>query len=146
MSNSLSAPSKDKRSEPVDPMMQHAKIWRHVKGLPPDELGAHVDRTDYVLPILGALASNPKVTSKMVIKAASQAVADQKIPPSQAVQFISQIPAEPEKLQPWLRQLYAANLSAAVHMKAAMMQQAAHPDPEEQPIAPQAPPGNPLRG
>ncbi len=146
MSNSLQRGAKP---EPVDPMMIHAKAWQHVNGLPSQDIPAHADRIDYVLPILGALASNPKVTSKMVIKAAAQATADGKVPPSQAVSFISQMPAEPEKLQPWLRQLYAANLSAAVHMKAAMMAEAWRAQqPPQQAVTQDAamPVRNPLSG
>jgi hypothetical protein len=50
------------------------------------------------------------------------------------VDFISRMPEDPAKLGQWLRGLYAANLSAIVHMKAAMM-----PAPGA-PAAPQVPP------
>lgn len=106
-----------------DPMMRHAKIWQHVGKMAPDAIPAHVERMEYVLPILGALASDPNVKAKDVIKAAAQAAADGKVDAGQAVGFISGMPADPDKIRPWLKGLYAANLSAHVHMKAAMLQQ-----------------------
>lgn len=107
-----------------DPMLQHAQVWRHMHAQPDDALQQHIATLDYGLPIIGALASNPKVTTKDVIKAASGAVADQKIAPSVAVQMISEMPADPDKLQGWLRERYAMNLSAAVHAKAALLSRA----------------------
>lgn len=104
-----------------DPMLQHAQVWRHMHAQPDDALQQHIATLDYGLPIIGALASNPKVTTKDVIKAASAAVADQKIAPSVAVQMISELPSDPDKLQGWLRERYATNLSAAVHAKAALL-------------------------
>ena len=109
---------------PPDPMMRHAQAWQHVQGMPRDGIPAKIATMDHVLPILGALAGNPNVTAKDVIKAAAGAAADGKVEPSEAVRFISSMPAEPDKLQNWLKGVYATNLSAIVHMKAAMMQPA----------------------
>jgi hypothetical protein len=120
--NPLAAKPQTPKSE--HPMMNHARVWRHVQQMHPDDIAAKTDRLDYMLPILGELARNPKVTSKDVIKAAAQAAADGKAEPNEAVQFISQMPDDPAKLQPWLRNLYETNISAQIHMKAARIQQA----------------------
>lgn len=93
---------------------------------------------DGLLPILGALAGNPNVKSKDVIKAAADAAGEGMTTPSDAVRFISSMPSEPDKLQGWLKSIYAANLSAQVHMKAAMMK-AQQPAPQPA-ITPQATP------
>ena len=120
------------------PMMLHARTWNHVRQMHPDDIAHKSDRLDYMLPILGELAGNPKVTSKDVIKAAAQAAADGKAEPNEAVQFISQMPDDPAKLQPWLRGLYEANVSAQIHMKAARIQQAqaAQQAPQAAPVTP----------
>lgn len=131
--NPLMAGRPKRQPQKEHPMMAHARMWQYAHSLPPDQLATETDRTDYALPIIGALAGNPKVTAKDVIKAAAQAAADGKIPPSGAVQVISQIPPDPDKLQPWLRQMYAAHLSAAVHMKAAMMSRGMAPNPANAP-------------
>lgn len=109
--------------------MGHARVWAHVQQMQPEDISSKSDQLEDVLPILGELAGNPKVTSKMVIKASAQASADGKISPDEAVKFISQMPPDPDKLQPWLRTLYAANLAAQVHMKAAMIK-ASQPLPQ----------------
>jgi hypothetical protein len=100
------------------PMHAHAQLWQHVQNMPPDQLEQATAAASYGVPILGALASNPKTTRKDVIKAAADAAGAGKIPPSQAVDLISQMPDDPTKLQPWLHALYAAHLTALVHMKA----------------------------
>jgi len=124
-SNPLAARS---AAPPVDPaLMRHAQMWQAMHGQEPDALHKTVQTLDYGLPILGALAGNPKVTAKDVIKATSAAVADQKLAPSAGVAFISQMPADPDKLRGWLRDKYAANLAAAVHAKAALMSKAGMP-------------------
>ena len=120
-----------------DPMLRHAQIWHHVNQQHPDALHDHVQLADYALPIMGTLAANPKVTAKDVIKATSQPVADGKIPPSKGVEFISQIPPDPDKLQSWLKTVYADNLAATVHAKAALMRHAA----QQAQGAPQGGPG-----
>ena len=119
-------------------MMLHARAWQHAQSIHPDELPDKIALGDYAVPILGRLASDPKVSSKDVIKAAAQAAADGKIAPSRAVELIGQIPEDADKVRPWLRGLYAANLSAIVHMKAAALGQ---PQPAPQP--PQSPPPGP---
>ena len=122
-------------------MMAHAKIWNHVNSMAPDDLKTTFDRVSHAVPILGALASNPNVTSKDVIKAAADAVANVKTSPSQAIAFISKIPDDPAKVQPWLKNLYAQNMAASVHMKAAQMaQQTAAPPPAAPPMAGQPAP------
>jgi hypothetical protein len=124
-------------------MHRHAQVWQHVNGMDNDSLQKHIAIMDYALPIQGALAHDPKVTAKDVIKAWSNGVADGHIQPSQAVAAISAMPADPEKLRPWLRQRYADNLSSVVHAKAALLQQAqAQAQPQGQPVpAPVAAPG-----
>lgn len=138
MAGSNALISQKARPAPEHPMMLHAKAWRHVGGMPSDQLASKSKELDYALPILGALAGNPNVTPKDVIKAAASAAADGALAPDQAVQMISAMPADPTKVQPWLKQLYAANLSAQVHMKAAMMQQAQprQAQPQQAPAAP----------
>src|SRR4051812_3169303 len=91
------------------PMMQHAQIWQHMHGQDDDTLKQHVANLDYGLPIMGALAANPKVTAKDVIKATAAAVADGKVAPSVGVALITSMPADPDKLRPWLRERYALN-------------------------------------
>jgi hypothetical protein len=108
----------------MHPIHAHALMWQHVQGMDGDTLAKQSAQTDYILPLLGELAGNPKVTSKDVIKAASQAAADEQVTPVQAVQFISGMPDDPAKLQGWLRNIYAAQMSAAVHMAAAKNQRA----------------------
>lgn len=103
------------------PAQMHAQVWQHVNGLAPDDQASKVAELTYSLPILGALANNPKTTRKDVIKAAAEAAGAGKIDPSMAVSIISQMPNDPDKLQPWLKNIYATNLSAMVHLKAAMM-------------------------
>lgn len=116
------------------PVMGHAQMWQHVNNMAPDEQANNAAAISYGLPIVGALAGNPKVTRRDVIKAAADAAGAGKIPPSQAVQMISQMPEDPDKLQPWLKGMYSTYLTALVHLKAAMM-----PDPQpQQPAAPQA--------
>lgn len=136
-----------------DPLLVHARLWQHINSMPSHELPAQTDRVNYVLPILGALAGDPKVTSRDVIKAAAQAAADGKVPPSEAVQFISQMPTDQEKLRPWLKQMYTTNLTAAVHLKAAAMKQqqpspqpVAQSQPVPQPAPQQVPAAQPIPG
>lgn len=120
--------------------MAHAKIWQHVQQMAPNDVAAKAQELTYVIPVMGALASNPNVTRKDVIKSASNAVADGKVQASMAVQLLSQMPDDPEKLQSWLKSLYQTNLAALVHIKAAQM-------PAPQTAAPaQAPVGQPLPG
>jgi hypothetical protein len=106
-----------------DPMLRHAQLWRHVEGLTPDALQAHVGAMDYGLPILGRLAGDPDVTAKDVIKALSGAVAEGQMIPSRAVAELSTMPSDPDKLRPWLKAQYADALSTTVHAKAALMRQ-----------------------
>lgn len=113
------------RGEPAaeHPMMLHAKAWRHVNSLQPDEMTKQLDQMEAGLPVFGALAGDPNVTAKDVIKAAAGMAADGKIDPSEAVAFISAMPSDPKQIQPWLKARYAAALSASVHIKAAQMKQ-----------------------
>jgi len=120
----MSGPAPPIAPEPDHPALGHARMWQHVGKIDPGDLPAQIAKLDYILPILGSLATNPKVTAKDVIKAAAKEAADGKVPPSEAIKFITQMPADPDKLGPWLRTLYSANLSAVVHMKAAVLQQA----------------------
>lgn len=132
------------RSAPpqMTPMHAHAKVWQHVNSMPKSDIPDAASRTDYLLPIIGKLAGNPKTTAKDVIKAAANAAADNQIEPSEAVTFIQQIPEKPEALRSWLRGLYAINMMGAVHMKAAMAQQQAPAQPAQVP-APQPAAPNP---
>ncbi len=119
MNNPLAARNAQPQVDPA--LLQHAQMWQHAHSQDHDQLQSMIKTLDYGLPIIGALAGNPKVTAKDVIKATSAAVADQKLTPSAGVAFITQMPADPDKLRPWLRDKYAMNLSAAVHAKAALM-------------------------
>lgn len=127
------APSKRSVTPTAHPAMAHARVWNHVNSMEPEQLASKTTETAYALPIIGALAANPKVTRKDVIKAAADAAGAGKIKPSQAVEIISGMPDDPAKLRPWLRDAYAANLSGLVHMKAAMM-----PDPAPSQGVPQS--------
>lgn len=116
-----SAPPQAAPNKANDPLVQHANIWAAVNKLDPAALVQKERLTTGVTPILGALAGNPKVTSKDVVKAASQAAAERLVSPEMAVQFLMQMPQKPEELRPWLRNLYAMNMTASVHAKAALM-------------------------
>ncbi len=131
-------PLATRQAKPTEPhpMTRHAQMWQHVGKMSPDDLPGHIDRIDYILPLLGALAGNPKVKAKDVIRAAADAAGSGKVSPKDAVKFISGMPIDPEKLQGWLKGLYAANLSAAVHMKAAAMQGAQAQAEPSQPVIP----------
>jgi hypothetical protein len=107
-----------------DPMLRHAQMWQQAHSMPSDDLTQHIQTADYALPIFAALLANPKVTAKDVIKVTSGAVADGKISPSQGVQTITNMPADADKLRPWLREMYSNGLTMAVHAKAALLNQA----------------------
>jgi hypothetical protein len=126
MANPLSPAPRKPAAQQQHPVLAHAQMWQHMNSMQPAEAQQAVQTTSYTLPILGKLSGDPNVTRKDIIKAAADAAGAGKIPPSQAVQFITGMPDEPEKLQPWLKSLYAANLTAAVHLKAATM-------PDQQP-------------
>lgn len=110
----------------------HANVWQHINSMAPDDQASTMDELKYSLPILGALANNPKTTRKDVIKAAADAAGSGKIDPSKAVSLISQMPDDPTKLQPWLKTMYATDLTAMVHLKAAAMPQAPQPGVQPQ--------------
>ena len=104
-----------------DPLEAHARIHHAVQALPDDDLARHAAKANFILPLVGALAANPKVKARDVIKAAAAAVAEGHAEPSEAIKFISSMPSDPEKLRPFLRDLYLENFTGAVHMKAALM-------------------------
>lgn len=142
-------PLASRRARPPEakphPVLRHAQIWQHVEGQPPETLQKHVEMMDYGLPILGKLAGDPDVTAKDVIKMISGAVADGKMDPSKAVAGIADMPADPDKLRPWLKSKYADALATTVHAKAALMRQGAMQAPGAA-AAPAAPagPGAPM--
>lgn len=146
MSDNPLAPTRRPRpAEPEPhPMVKHAALYQHVQGMTPGSLQAHVAQMDYGLPILGALAANPDVTAKDVIKALANSVAEGKRTPSSAVAVIANMPSEPDKLRPWLKEQYATNLATTVHAKAALMSQAAQaqqpPQPQPAPMPQQGVP------
>ena len=141
MSDNPLASRRPRPAEPKDnPMLRHAQVWQHIEKQSPDTLKSHVDFMDYALPIIGKLAGDPDVTAKDVIKALSGAVADGKMDPSKAVANLSDMPSEPDKLRPWLREKYAQALATTVHAKAALMRQGSMPGPGEA-VAPAAAPG-----
>lgn len=119
-----------------DPMLRHAQLWQHMNSMDGDALKTQVAAMDYGLPIIGKLAGDPNVKAKDVIKAVSSAVADGHMQPSIAVATISDMPADTDKLRPWLRARYSDNLSAVVHAKAALL---AQPQPQGQPQGQPAP-------
>src|ERR1700757_3357618 len=103
--NPLAPAKKQAPAVSQHPMLAHAQLWQHVNNMPKSALGDAISSTNYGVPILGALASNPNVSRKDVIKAAADAAGAGKIPPSQAVEMISQMPDDPTKIQPWLHSL-----------------------------------------
>jgi hypothetical protein len=119
--NPLASTQKQPASSAPDPMLVHARLWRHAHSMDDDALAHKTDQVSYTLPIIGKLAGDPNVKPKDVIKAAASAAADGKATAQEAVQMISQMPSDPEKLQPWLKQLYAVQMTSLVHMKAAAM-------------------------
>lgn len=140
--NPLASPKKVMVPAEPHPMMAHAKMWQHVQGMDPDALSKATATSSYALPILGKLAGDPNVSAKDVIKAAASAAGDGKIDPSQAVKLISEMPGEPDKIQPWLKSLYETHLTGLVHMKAAAMQQQGQQGAPA-PAAPAVQPGMP---
>jgi hypothetical protein len=145
MSDNPLASRRPRPAEPKDhPMLRHAQIFQHIEKQTPDTLQKHVGFMDYALPIMGRLAGNPDVTAKDVIKALSGAVADGQMEPARAVANLADMPAEPDKLRPWLREKYADALATTVHAKAALMRQGAMQVPGQAAPAAQAqavPPG-----
>lgn len=103
------------------PAANHAIMWKMVQGIPREHLADKIEQIDEALPLLGQLAGNPKITRKDVIKAAADAGRSGKISPTALVAMISQMPDDPDKLQSWLKDRYAAFMAAAVHMKAAAL-------------------------
>ncbi len=160
MDNPLSTNRKRPAAATQHPMLRHAQLWRHVNGHSPEALQQHIDAMDHVLPALGKLAGDPIVTAKDVIKAVTSAVAEGKMEPSKAVANIADMPADPDKLRPWLKDRYATALATTVHAKAALLSQAQQaqppqgvtmaPTPPTPPAAPQpapqvAPPQGPMQ-
>lgn len=131
--------SKHPAEKKDDPMLRHAQVWHHIEHQPADALQSHVGFMDYALPIIGRLAGDPNVKAKDVIKALSGAVADGQMQASKAVANLADMPADPDKLRPWLREKYADALATTVHAKAALMRQGAM-QPPGQPAAPAAAP------
>jgi hypothetical protein len=123
-SNPLASTRVQAPAPPAHPMQRHADIWKHVNAQTPETLQSHVESMDHILPVLGQLAGDPKVTAKDVIKAATNGVAAGALTPSAAVETIADMPADPEKLRPWLKDRYATALAVTVHAKAALMGQA----------------------
>ena len=134
MNNPLAA----QRPQQDDPMRRHAMVWAQMQQQSPDALHQHIMLTDYALPVLGALAANPNVNAKDVVKAVSGAVADRRIDPAQGVAFISKIPADDDKVGPWLKQTYADAITSNVHAKAALITKARQAQMAQgpQPMAP----------
>ncbi len=120
MNNPLSS-NRPSAAPAPHPAQAHAQVWQHAQAIPEHALDGAISIANYSLPVLGALASNPKTTRKDVIKAAADAAGAGKIPASQAVSLISEMPADPDKLQGWLKSLYAYQLTSLVHMKARAM-------------------------
>jgi hypothetical protein len=77
-----------------------------------------------------------------VIKAAADAAGAGKITADEAITLISQMPQDQDKLRPWLRQMYAFQFTAAIHLKAEMMAEAQAQQQGAQP-AQAMPPGAP---
>lgn len=148
--NPLAARSAPVAAKEPSPIAVHARLAEFAHSMPAHQLPRMSDLVGYVTPVLGKLASDPSVTSKDVVKAASQAVADGKVPASKAVEFLSTMPSDPDALRPWLKGLYAQNMTALVHLKAATMKNAppapvaaqggppAAPGPVAAPVAPAA--------
>ena len=134
MDNPLASRRPRPATAPPDPLLRHAQLWQHVNNQTSEILRQHVVQTDYILPVLGALAGDPDVTAKDVIKAVTSAVAEGKMDPSKAVANIADMPADPDKLRPWVKDRYATALATTVHAKAALLRQAPAPQ------APQAAP------
>jgi hypothetical protein len=135
MSNPLTSNRVSPPIPPEHPLQRHADIWKHVNAQSPETLNSHVATMDHILPVLGRLANDPDVTAKDVIKAATNGVAAGALTPSNAVQTIADMPADPDKLRPWLKDRYATALAVTVHAKAALLRQAQQAAPQPQPEA-----------
>ena len=138
--NPLAPPRRAQADQQMHPMKAHALVWQHDGRMDDGTLTAKSKQLDSLLPIVGELAGNPDVTTKDVIKAASQAAAEGIATPTEAVQFISSMPEEPDKLQGWLKGVYALQMSMSVHMKARQIAAAPTAPPVASPAAAPAPP------
>lgn len=84
------------------------------QNLGPADLAQHINTVNYTAPELGRLLQKPTVTRKDVVKATADAVGARKVSADDAIKFISSMPEDPDKLRPWLQQLYHSNLVASV--------------------------------
>ncbi len=87
----------------------------------PDDIPQHVDQANYMLPILGALVKNPKVTRKDVVKAVSGIMGDGRLTATAAIDLLSKVPSNPDQLRVWLKEKYGHMIAGAVHLNAANM-------------------------
>lgn len=84
----------------------------------PDDLPQHVAQANYMLPLLGALAKDPKVTRKDVVKAVSGIMGDGRMTAGEAIDLLSKVPSNPDQLRAWLREKYSHLITGAVHLNA----------------------------
>lgn len=80
----------------------------------PQQMLAGIQRANYLVKEMAGLAHNPDVTRKDVLKATSDAVGTRHISAEEGVQFLAQMPENPDHLRPWLQQMYKTVLVGAV--------------------------------
>lgn len=85
----------------------------------PDEIPDHIDMGNYIMPMLVKLLQDPKVSRKDVIKTVGTAISDDKVKPTEAVKFLTDVPDDPVALRPWLKQKYGHLVAGMVHLHAA---------------------------
>lgn len=106
---------------PQDPQAAIAAM-----NLSPADLAHHAQLSTYVAQELGNLARKPDLKPKDVVNASGQAVADGQITAPDAVKFLASMPQDEKDLRAWVAQQYGMHLTAAVHLKAALMRGAAN--------------------
>ena len=109
--------------------------------LGPEQIAQHITMLNAGLPDMAKLAHKPNVTRTDVLKATADAVGSKRITASEAIQFITSMPEDPEKLRGWLQTRYHTGLAASVALHSVGHQMVAGGQG-----APQAAPGMPQPG
>lgn len=87
----------------------------------PEDIHQHIEQANYMLPLLGMLAKDPKVTRKDVVKAVSGIMGEGRMTATEAIDLLSKVPSNPDQLRTWLKEKYGHLIAGAVHLNAAAM-------------------------
>lgn len=91
--------------------------------LTPQEMSRSAEASTYAANQFGKLARNPDLKPKDVVKLAADLVAHDMAKPDVAIKLIASMPSDDRHLGAWVKSLYGASLSSAVHLKAALLAQ-----------------------